>query len=405
MKNWFNFSHWSESIVGWLGESLQFGVSKKTPTTKILSDFFDQYPLSSLLPYETYDPDTEIFYNKKSQGFILEVAPLTGASEQTVHILASLLTDVLPTNADLQCLLWASDKVGDIIDAFAAERSRQSGIFSWLAQKRAEFLKRGTLKSLAADGSYILRDFRLYLVVSLPHKDKENADQLIQVREDITSSLRSLQMASRNIPIENFLGLMTDLLNPSSSCYAARQPWHELDALALQMTDPEYRLEVHPNKLTLSSEEEAWEVRCFTVRDFPPTMAQWLMGDSLGQLFNTALQIPCPFLISFHLRPLDQEKSSARAQMHYLNKDSTARSPLAKFKPTIRQEHRDWAFVRDRLAEGDRLVKVFYQVVIYTQPDSANATERKVRDLYRANGWKLRKEAFLQLQSCSLCCR
>src|SRR5262249_36466563 len=158
------------------------------------------------------------------------------------------------------------------------------------------------------------------------------------------------------------------------------------------------RLEVHPNKLTLTAENEAWEVRCFTVRDFPNVMTQWHMGDSLGQLFNTALQIPCPFLISFHVRPLDQEKSTARAQMHYLNKDSTVRSPLAKFKPTIRQEHRDWAFVRDRLAEGDRLVKVFYQVVIYALPDSANAAERKVRDLYRANGWKLRKEAFLQLQ-------
>ncbi len=398
MKNWFNLS-WSETLVRWLGESVQFGVSKKTPSCQMLGDFFDQYPLSSLLPYETYDPDTQIFYNKKSVGFILEVAPLTGASEQTVQILASLLTDVLPTQADLQCLLWASDKIGDSIDAFALERSQTSGIFFWLAQKRAEYLKSGTLNSLAASGTYILRDFRLYLVVSLPNKNKENSEQLIQVREDMISSLRSLQMASRNIPIENFLSLMTDLLNPSSSCYPAQQTWHELEALALQITDPEYQLTVYPNQLKFHTEQEDWAVRCFTVRDFPQTMTQWLMSDSLGQLFNNALQIPCPFLISFHMRPLDQEKSSSRAQMHFLNKDSTARSPLAKFKPTIRQEHQDWAFVRDRLADGDRLVKVFYQVVIYAPTDMVASAERKVRDLYRANGWKLRKEAFLQLQS------
>lgn len=158
MKDWFNFSRWGETIAGWLGESVQFGVSKKTPSSQILGDFFDQYPLSSLLPYETYDPDTQLFYNKKSQGFMLEVSPLTGASEQTVQILASLLTDVLPTSADLQCLLWASDKVGDSIDAFALERSRHSGIFSWLAQRRADFLKNGTLKSLTAHGNFILRE-------------------------------------------------------------------------------------------------------------------------------------------------------------------------------------------------------------------------------------------------------
>src|SRR5262249_49894808 len=123
------------------------------------------------------------------------------------------------------------------------------------------------------------------------------------------------------------------------------------------------------------------------------------MSENLGQLFNTALQIPCPFIISFHVRPLEHEKSTASAQMHYMNKDATARSPLAKFKPTILKEQQDWKFVRDRLAEGDRLVKLFYQVTIYSPTEQAAACERKVRDLYRANGWKLCKESFLQLQS------
>ncbi len=80
-------------------------------------------------------------------------------SEQSVQILASLLTDALPISADLQCLLWASDKIGDSIDAFAIERSQHSGIFSWLAQKRAKFLKAGMSKSLTANGNFILRDF------------------------------------------------------------------------------------------------------------------------------------------------------------------------------------------------------------------------------------------------------
>ena len=86
---------------------------------------------------------------------MLEVAPLTGATEANVQILGSLLTDVLPITADLQYLFWASDKIGSAIDAFAQERSAAGEMFAWLAQKRAEFLKQGTLESLTKSGSFI----------------------------------------------------------------------------------------------------------------------------------------------------------------------------------------------------------------------------------------------------------
>src|SRR5208337_2951057 len=36
---------------------------------------------------------------------------------------------------------------------------------------------------------------------------------------------------------------------------------------------------------------------------------------------------------------------------------------------------------------------------MYTTPDKATSYERKIKDLYRANGWQLRKEIFVQLQS------
>jgi conjugal transfer ATP-binding protein TraC len=413
----FNFSHWSRRIAAWLGESSAFGVAQPAEFNAQLTELLTRYPLSSLLPYETYDPETGIFLNKNSQGFMLEVAPLTGATEQTVSILGSLLTDVLPITADLQCLLWASDKIGATLDAFAQERSSAGETFAWLAQKRAEFLKQGTLNSLTRSGSTILRDFRLFLVISLPLKDRSaETETLVRLREDFVSSLNSVNMACRSIPIENFISVISDLLNPTRSVYPAQQRWNELDSLALQVTDPEHCCRIYDDKLTFSrpsvasssSENSAspddkqppveqCEVHCFSVRDFPESTGLWCMQENIGQLFNAALQIPCPFVVSFHLRAEDAEKSATKAQMHFMNKESTARSPLAKFKPSITKEHQDWKFVRDRLAEGDRLVKICYQVILYTSPEQAHTAERKLRDLYRANGWKLRKETYLQM--------
>jgi conjugal transfer ATP-binding protein TraC len=400
-------THWEtfrDTCAHWLGEKETGEKEAAIPSDAVIRDFFEQYPLSSLLPYESYDEAHALFINKKSIGFMLEVSPLMGASVETENILASLFTDVIPSHADVQFLLWASPKIGRICDGFEAARRGSGASFEWLAKQRTDFLKKGALQSLARNGTFILRDFLPYVVVSIPKKHREaecqpEIDELVALRQDIQSSLKSVNIESRSIPINNFIRLLWDLLNPSSNVYPSDECWNELEPLHTQLTDPETHYAVYSNKVISESEEEHWDIRSFTVRKFPKRHAPGHMTEAIGQLFNTALQIPCPFVISLTVRPADHERSAGRAQLHYLNKDKTARSPLAKFKPTASAECQDWAQVRNRLSEGDRLVKVFYQVVTYALACDANTAERKVRDLYRANGWKLSKERYLQFPS------
>jgi len=385
----------SSKLAQFLGDKTKFGVKDQ----EVSSTFVEPAVLSSLLHYEAFDPETSIYINKRSCGFILEASPLTGANEEMVNILASILTDVLPLDVDLQFLLWGSDKVGEILDRFEEARSGKGEIFEWLAKKRTDFLKRGTQESLATSESFLIRDIRLFVVVSTSKSFDDASEKLMSLREDVIGSLKSIGMSAFNLGVENFLSLLGDIVNPSSDVYPCRQNWNQYESLALQITDPEYKSTVFPDRIVFKHSEESIEVRAFSVRDWPKTMAQWRMTDSIGHLFNFALQIPCPFVISFSLRLLDTEKASMKAQYKFMDMDKTVKSPLAKFKPLIHKEYEDWNYVRMRLAEGDRLVKTFFQILIYAPTKQAAVAERKVRDLYRSNGWKLRKEIYLQLQS------
>jgi conjugal transfer ATP-binding protein TraC len=380
-----------EKIASFFGEKSDIGVTKEVPSKDELNDLFAHYPLSSFLHYEHFDQETSLFYNKKGIGFILEASLLTGASQETENILASIVTDVLPNDADVQFLLWACDKIGGILDAFKKTRG-QKDIYQWLSQKRVEFLGNGTKNSLSSNGTYILRDFQLFIAVSLP-KGQGEAYKLIDIRDNIISEIMT---------IERFLSVTSDILNPSTNIYPTEQNWNEHETLSQQIVNPETRLRVYPDKLLFEQTgetKETIEVRCFAVKDYPKTAALWKMTDNIGQLFNISLQIPCPFIISLNIHAIDFEKAVAQAQLKFMDKDKTARSPLAKFKPTMGKEYEDWALIRERLTEGDRLVKAFYQVVMFTDPAKANGAERKIRDLYRANGWKLSKLAYIQLQS------
>lgn len=390
-----------EKCAHFFNEKIHFGINTKKDKIEDIKRWFDHETLAKFLPYEAYDDENNIFINKKSRGFILEVSPLIGASEETVNILASLITDTLPADADIHFWLWASDKIGPVMDRFEKARAEKGDIYEWLAKKRTDFLKEGVYTSLSSGGSFIIRDFRLFIDVAKPAKKQDDlTGELTQLRADVINTLKSINVIAEDIGIHQFISVMSDLISPEKNVYPTRQNWHELDALAQQLTDPERHLVVEPSKLIFDSgTKDEWEARAFTVKDFPKSMSQGRMTESIGQLFNASLQIPCPFVVSFSIRLFDPESSKLQTQFKTLDKEKSANSSLSKINPIIAKQHQEWATINKRLAEGDRLVKVYYQVVLYAQAKDAHTCERKLRDLYKANGWNLRKESYLQLQS------
>ena len=409
---------WGNHVARWVGERTGFGAesesSSATSVNASQEDVFesvaDIYPLHSILPYEAYDEQDQLFINKKSMGFMLEAFPLVGSNDETEQILASILTDIIPPEADLQVWLWASPKVGPILNELVGAvsvnddaKSNMSSDLKWLAEERIRFFEKGINQSLLKSDTFLVRNFQLLFSVSLPKSDvkqeKNLKKTLTEIRQSLQSSLKSIQLATSPMKVETFLSMMSDWINVNTDLNPSNISWNPYDSLHLQITDPEYRYRVFRNHLRCESENESMEVRCFSVREFPNHMAQLNMRDAIGHLFNTALQLPCPFWVTLAVRGLDFEKSRSRAQMKYINRDSASRSPLAKFNPLLSKEQQDWSFVRNRLLEGDRLVQTFFQVVIADKPETAGASERKLQDLYRANGWKLKKENGLQFQS------
>lgn len=389
-------NEWGSKVANLVGDFTPAGVMKSANQPSVAA-YFDHHFIAKLLPYETFDPETGLFINKKSIGFILETSPLIGSSEEIENILSSIITDIFPPNADLQFLLIASPKVGNALDAFEEARSG-SEMFAWLAKKRTDYLKKGAFDSISRNQSLMIRNFRLLISVSMPAAhDVEGA--LIGLREDLESSLQSINMRSARLDAPAFLSTVSDLITPTRSIYPENSRWNEHDSLSLQLTNPEWRMQVKSDSINFASEYESVETCCLTIREYPHKATQWKVTENLGQLFNATLQIPCPFLVNFTIRKLDNEKSRADSQFKVMNRESTAKSPLAKFKPSVNKEYEDWEFVRTRLSEGDCLVKTFYEIVIFAEPSKIQACERRVRDLYRANGWKLKKESFLQLQS------
>jgi len=354
--------------------------------------------LSQALPYDIFDDETSLFINKKSIGFVLETTPLLGSGEEKENILASIIVDIIPDYVDVQFLLFASPKIEPFLTAFENARVNHETIH-WLAKQRTDYLRGGVSESLSGSGALMLRNFRTFIVISMKKKQTDAKGELLGLREDIQSSLKSVNISSQTMSAQSFITTFFDIITPSQTLTPHDEKWNEYDSLSQQMINPEWCINIKPNYLQFSGINEEVQAHAFSVRDYPKYATQWKVTENLGQFFNETLQIPCPFLVSFSVRKVNQSKASSEAQINTMNRESNAKSPLAKFQPSIKDEYNDWNFIRTRLSEGDAIVKTFYQIILFAKPEKAKLCERRVRDLYRANGWVLRKESYLQFQA------
>lgn len=397
-KTYQGILHASTSLVDTLKEELLTDSLQK----KKLEALFDTYTIAHYLPDEMYDSEMDIYPYQGASHFMLECSTLLGASEETVTILTSILTDILPPESCFHVLFWASPKIGLMIDEMEQQRSQGSNeVLKTLASQRAEFYRKGVFNSLTRESNFVLRDFRCFLCVSIPRKSLDD-DRLILsgLREDIINNLKSVNIACNTLSVDKVIGLKKEWLYPTTSLYDPTFHYEPDTEIRYQITDIEAKLRVRSNHIDIEREQENHTIKCLSVRQYPKRPTQWQMGDLFGKLFNTSLQITCPFLFSFAVRIRDKEKVMAGLDAKYADEGQNAKQPfISKWVKNFNKKYAEIEELRERLSTDDSLVESFYNVLLYTTPANLRRDMRRAKDVFRSNQFDLRTPTGLQLQT------
>lgn len=369
-----------------------------SPMIEKINALLESYPLASLLPYETFEQETGLYFNKSSTGFVLGAEPLTGASEETIRILSSLITDNLPEHASLQFLIFASPLLEEPFHNWQQQRKEASDIHQTLARKRVEHLNQGRFVSLTKNNVYLIRNFKVVISCTLPgHLKSIELERFLNFREGFITSLKSLGMPTWNMLPPLLIGFLDEVVNPSLHKKTENYRWDEQQSLSAQITSSETSLQVSPTGLTFN--ESGWAVRTFSVREYPSHFAHWGMNDLIGDAFNDKLSIPCPFLLSFSIYKPREEEMNRRMTFKNARATQQAASPLARFMPLVLKTEADWKYATHAVEEGQKFVKGMFQAVLYSPISKADEAEFALRSLFTAKGWKITKDNYLSLQS------
>lgn len=381
--------------------------------------------LTGLLPYLGWMPQEKLFVldngafgqsDEYSLGFCIETMPQTGANEEMERVLASLFMSC-PPGTGIQITLYATPHILPVLrqqanmlpvdpdrDDNAVDR-RNKNIFRALARRRIDHYLKGTSKSLFSHHVYLLRDYRCVISITMPlHPDKPaDVEEAMRIRESVHATLRSAHLPGTDWGPQELINFVADFFDHERIFGRGGDRVLEYDdnrPLRQQVSNLEVASAVadHLIKFQKVGQEET-ALQCFSVRQYPKYYRLGAMGALIGDYYQLALAIPCPFLITMGAIILDYESARTKAQMKAARATQAAGSYMAHFQPDLQDRKRDWDMVLRAFDNGRNVVQMYHQMVLVSRLEDASRSEHAVRAVWRARGFDLAKDFYLQHQA------
>lgn len=359
--------------------------------------------LSDYLPYEAYQDF--VFYNRSTLGFGFVGLPIMGFDESAHRQLTGIFQYLLPEGANIQYLLFADPFVGDILERFQSEIGDQSlkdpKVMERLTYFRAKNVKE---RALSTTGERPVREFKLYLTVTLPLvEDAEfeyQVSSLKSIRQQVEETLKQIGVLSRPLTDKDLVGFFDRVFVSGIKENDYKTPSPSINPFeSLRSSMPSQNRKVSVKKEGLFINDADFMFRGFSVSKYPLQWSQGQMGTLIGDYFSDLQQIDCPFFIHYgvHIPKQSDLVMGITAKASHLERQ--VHSPVSKFLPKLRDEFLEYQFVNRQISEGHRFLKTNMTIGLIQTPTDMNRSESKLINLFRSKGFELKREDYLHLQA------
>lgn len=332
------------------------------------------------LPFESFDEGTDLFYMNKSLGFCFEIAPIVGSDEAFEEELHNLMTNVLKEGECLQFLLLADPRTESFLKGWKNAREKDS-IFEKLAQKRKDFFKKDVCN----------RNFRCILSFSKQVNNQSFDEKEILARKETIKKLFSQFTLIKTLNAKDLINFCSLLINASFD--AEDVEWNPQALIKEQLCAGE--------GLKVDDDQISWKgqvLKTYRIKDYPKQWSLWGMQKFIGDEVRDSYCYREPFYLHYAIYAPVQEKEKLKLNLKMASTEKQAQSPfIAKYIPSLQQEYQDCQFVRQRLHEGDGVVKTYFTVGIFSSPEKIEANAQLIESIFRSNYFSLQENGYLHL--------
>lgn len=393
---------------------------------KLKADMASYPQFTALLPYRVFDDETNLFINTENVGFILELAPLTGANEEIISSLDEAFRKRVDRNTPVTFYMVASKCISNILEARLNSNMWKGERASGLNKITKAYYERAALKgfSTGQDINYplFLRNYRVFAVFGQKQKvDSRSLKKMTHKRSSFVSAMRGANIQCRDVTVNDFLSYIREIANyrigqvePSSNEYDENTDLHR------QVLERTSELEIYPDFIRLKNSMRPQDKKLgvkgeddtkkqvsaravnLNVTKNPGRFALWQTPDNLHNLLNPSFGISCPFVINFTIEVDDQVATQNEAFRKEQDLAKKAASAYAKLVPSTKKAYQEWRSIRDETSRNEAsMCKYYFGVTLFTEDDdiAQQNCEQEAVNLYRKNGLQLEPAKHQQLRN------
>ena len=350
--------------------------------------------VAELLPYRVYDPESELYYNENSTGFIIEVNPVVG-SDEVAGNLQSVINSNAPNTATVQFINWTSPDIDAQLVAWARHRFSGDELVREMAENRLKHLRSS-------------RYGNDKVVKALPHHRRVfvgcwlDGDADLGKQKDLRNFRRALysvfggESHVRHIGPAEFLKLLGEILHCRGITGLSQLEYSEEEALNHQL--PGAGLQVRRSGIGLMG-EPAMAVASASVRRYPKQW-QFVLGMLLNGVPERISERPSgPVLASFTMRVRSKADATGFLMKKRAGLQHTASTQFAKFAGNIGEKMAEFDGLNDAVELGEKLLDTTFVVSAYALGGTEEARHAlaDMAKIYRYAGLVLENDTFVQL--------
>ncbi|WCP70315.1 type IV secretion system protein TraC (plasmid) [Vibrio tubiashii] len=359
------------------------------------------------LPYRHYDYTENLFDNRTSRGFGLQISVLGGANDQLIISLNNLVT-TLPQGKkwDYQLQLIGHNRVGHYIDANEKVLAQRGGILAEMAKRDAQYARYAAKQGFfhhQKNNHFDLRDYEAYFFVSTTGK---NPDALRDVRSDVETALVQLGFDTLTVYPEMLLSHVGDILNfdPGQDRPLTRN-YNPLDPLNLQALSPDTECLMRRDHLALrhtspKGEEVKTRVVSMGLSKLPHDFRLYGLPECFASIRNVSRTIVCPHMLTLNFRcePTGKQEADNNNKINDLTK--TVESKMVLLAPTAKEELKERKDIQAGLNGKEFIVtSMAFTLTLFTQDTRQRQDVQAAKNAFEGAGLNLITLNMLQSQS------
>lgn len=375
-------------------ESFVAGLLKSKSLNPRLADLSEimQYDRLSncCLPYEYYDDEYEYYQTKRAYGFVLEVATLTGVSDNTDELLKSLFQIGLPDGTCVQYLLHASP---DMDNKFAAWKNirNSNAFYHHIMDHRIKFLKSGSHKKLFNSQKIIVRDFRLFLSLTFDGAC-DNGKVVAQYKNSVSSVLKSIGIATKKIEPEELINIVRSIMCVTQNGQEHRT-YDENTPIRDQISDPDNNIYIDQDGVVINDTS----IVSMAVRKYPSEPKLPLMNNLVGDMMQAMMQISYPFIFCQNIQILNSEKTNGYVTVESARVEKQSKNGMGRILPIIDKKNQEYQLMKQLVSEGEGFVNMGHYLHLFTPLGESEEAVQEATSVFRSRAWELVRNKNIQL--------